>query len=162
MGQDVFDLVIILLLTFFTARGFFNGFVGEIAGIVSLLGGFWAAHSFYASLAPRLEFIASPAWRSITAYVCIFLAVIVGVTLMARLLQKILSFSFVSWADKMAGGMLGLAKGVLLCSLALLVLQKFFGEMPFMRESRVLPYLNALMAQIHGWLPPDLTERLGL
>ena len=162
MGQDIFDLVIVLLLTLFTARGFLHGFVGEIAGIVSLLGGFWAAHQYHAALASRLTFVADPGWRVIAAYVCIFLVVIVGVALVARLLQKVLSFSFVSWADKMAGGLLGLAKGVLLCSLALLVLQKFFADAPFMQNSRTLPYFNALMAQVHGWLPPDLTSRLGI
>ena len=162
MGQDIFDLVIVLLLTLFTVRGFIHGFVGEIAGVVSLLGGFWAAHQYHAALAPELTFIAEPGWRVIAAYVCIFLVVIIGVALVARLLQKVLSFTFVSWADKIAGGMLGLAKGVLLCCLGLLVLQKFFANAPFMQQSRVLPYLNALMVQVHGWLPPDLTSRLGI
>ena len=92
----------------------------------------------------------------------IFLAVILVVAVLARLLQKILSFSFVSWADRLAGGLLGLAKGVLLCALALLVLQKFFHDAPFMQNSRVLPYFNALMEQVRTWLPPDLVSRLGI
>ena len=55
-----------------------------------------------------------------------------------------------------------LAKGVLLCALALLVLQKFFHDAPFMRHSRALPYFNALMEQVRTWLPPDLVSRLGI
>ena len=47
-------------------------------------------------------------------------------------------------------------------SLALLFLQKFFAGAPFMQHSRALPYFNALMTQVHGWLPPDLTARLGI
>lgn len=103
-----------------------HGFVGEVAGVVSLVGGFWAAHAYHSLLSPRLTAIADPAWRTIAAYVLIFLAVILVVAVLARLLQKILSFSFVSWADRLAGGLLGLAKGVLLCALALLVLQNSF------------------------------------
>ena len=139
-----------------------SGFVGEVAGLVSLLGGFWAAHHYHALLAPRLTLIVDPSWRVIAAYVLIFLGVIISVAILARILQKILSFSFVSWADKLAGGMLGLAKGILLCSLGLLFLQKFFAGAPFMQHSRALPYFNALMTQVHGWLPPDLTARLGI
>lgn len=92
----------------------------------------------------------------------IFLAVLIAVALVARILQKILSFSFVAWADKLAGGAVGLAKGTLLCALALLLLQKFFAQAAFMQHSRTLPYFNALIAQVRGWLPPDLLARLGL
>jgi membrane protein required for colicin V production len=162
MGQDIFDLIIVLILVFFAARGFIQGFVGEVAGLVSLLGGFWAAHHYHQLLAPRLTMLTDPAWRVIAAYVLIFLGVIISVALLARILQKILSFSFVSWADKLAGCLLGLAKGVLICSLVLLFLQKFFAGAPFMQHSRALPYFNALMYQVHGWLPSDLTTLLGI
>ena len=162
MGQDVFDLLVVLTLVVFAGRGFFQGFVAEVAGLVALLGGFWAAHHYHALLAPRLTAIADPSWRGIAAYVLIFLAVLIAVALVARILQKILSFSFVAWADKLAGGAVGLAKGTLLCALALLLLQKFFAQAAFMQHSRTLPYFSALIAQVRGWLPPDLLARLGL
>ena len=162
MGQDIFDLIIVLALVFFAGRGFVHGFVGEVAGVVSLVGGFWAAHAYHSLLSPRLTAIADPAWRTIAAYVLIFLAVILVVAVLARLLQKILSFSFVSWADRLAGGLLGLAKGVLLCAVALLLLQKLFGDAEFLRHSRALPYFNSLISQVRGWLPPDLISRFGL
>lgn len=162
MGQDIFDLIIVLALVFFAGRGFAHGFVGEVAGVVSLVGGFWAAHAYHPLLSPRLTSIADPAWRTIAAYVLIFLAVILAVAVLARILQKILSFSFVSWADRLAGGLLGLAKGVLLCAVVLLLLQKLFGDAEFLRHSRALPYFNSLISQVRGWLPPDLISRFGL
>jgi membrane protein required for colicin V production len=162
MGQDIFDLIIVLTLGLFTLRGFFNGFVGEIAGLVSLLGGFWAAHTYHAELAEHLTMIQEPVWSTIVAYVGIFLAVIIVVTLLARLLQKILSCTFVAWVDGAAGGLLGLAKGILLCSLILLLLQKFFANAEFIQNSRVLPYFNQLITQIRSWMPPDMLERFGI
>ncbi|MDR0815952.1 MAG: CvpA family protein [Desulfovibrio sp.] len=162
MGQDIFDLSIVLVLIFFAGRGFVRGFVGELAGLVSLVGGFCAARTWHPLLAPRLTAISDPAWRVIAAYVLIFLGVILLVALLARVLQKILTFSFVAWADKLAGGLTGLAKGVLLCALALLALQKFFYNEPFMQQSRVLPYFNALMEQTRGWLSQDMPARLGI
>ena len=162
MGQDIFDLIVVLTLVFFAGRGYLHGFVGEVAGIVSLLGGFWTAHNYHDRLSPHLTLITDPGWRTVAAYVLVFFGVLVSVALIARLLQKILSFSFVTWADRMAGAMLGLAKGALLWSLGMLLLQKFFSQAAFMQHSRVLPYFNALTAQVRGWLPPDLVSRLGL
>ncbi|GHU93756.1 hypothetical protein AGMMS49974_01990 [Deltaproteobacteria bacterium] len=162
MGQNIFDLSIVLVLVFFAGRGFVRGFVGEMAGLVSLVGGFCAAHAWHPLLAPRLTAISDPAWRGIAARVLIFLGVILLVSLLARVLQKILTFFFVAWADKLAGGFTGLAKGVLLYALALLALQNFFYNEPFMQQSRVLPYFNALMEQAQGWLPQDMRARLGI
>ncbi len=162
MGQDIFDVIIILTLVAFSIRGFLKGFVAEVAGIVSLLGGFWVAHHFHPLLSPRLTFISEPAWRTIAAYVLLFIAVMIVVGIVARILQKILTFSFVGWADKLIGGALGLTKGLILCSLVLLVLQKLFGNAPFLQNSRALPYFNSLIETIRQGIPPDLLSRLGL
>ena len=154
MGQDIFDVIIVLVLTAFAARGFWTGFVGEVAGLISIVGGFWVSHHFHTVLAPHLTFITEPAWRNIASYVLLFLGV--------RLLQTLLAFSFVGWIDKLTGGLLGLAKGVLLCAVVLLLLQKLFGDAEFLRHSRALPYFNSLISQVRGWLPPDLISRFGL
>ncbi len=160
MGQDVLDLIIVLSMALFTMRGVHTGFVGEVAGIVSLLGGFWAARHFYAELSTYLTFTSNPGWRNILACMLIFIAVLCLVAILARIMHKILEFSFVSWADRLAGGILGFCKGVILWSLALLVLQKFFQDAEFMRSSRALPYFQNLVEQIRQWLPPELAAWL--
>ena len=138
MGQDIFDVLIILTLVAFSIRGFLKGFVAEVAGIVSFVGGFWVAH------------------------VLLFIAVMIVVGIVARILQKILTFSFAGWVDRLTGGALGLTKGLILCSLVLLVLQKLFGNAPFLQNSRALPYFNSLIETIRQGIPPDLLSRLGL
>ena len=65
MGHDIFDLVIILTLVFFTIRGISQGFIAEAAGIVSLLVGFWVAKTYNGVLEPYLTFLSDPGWRSI-------------------------------------------------------------------------------------------------
>lgn len=156
MGQDIFDVVVVLVLVFFTLRGFWNGFVGEVAELISLVGGFWAARTFHPLLAKHLTFISEPAWRELAAFVLIFIGTIILVALLARILQKILSFTFVSWVDKLAGGILGLGKGVLICALVLLILRKILGDMIFLQNSRALPYFTSLIEQIRAWLPPEV------
>ena len=79
MGQDIFDVIIVLVLTAFAARGFWTGFVGEVAGLISIVGGFWVSHHFHTVLAPHLTFITEPAWRNIASYVLLFLGVLIAV-----------------------------------------------------------------------------------
>lgn len=162
MGQDIFDLVIILTLVFFTLRGAGVGLVGEVAGVVSLVGGFWAARAWHGLVSPHLAFITSEGWRTLAAYGLVFVGVMLGVGLVARLLRKAVALSFASWADRLAGAFFGLAKGVLIWALVLIVAEKLFQNDAFMRDSRVMPYFHALVAQLRAWLPPDITARFGI
>ncbi|MDO5537813.1 MAG: CvpA family protein [Desulfovibrionaceae bacterium] len=162
MGQDIFDLTFILILFFFTIRGYFNGLVGEVAAIVSLVGAFWVAHTFHDKLAPQLTFIAEPAWRTMASYVLLFIAVVIAVALAARMLQRLLKLAFASWADHLGGGLFGLAKGILLCSLIFILMGKFFSTSDFYKNSRVRPYMTAITEQIRASLPPDLISRFKL
>lgn len=150
MGQTIFDVIIVLALAVFAVRGACTGLVGEAAGLLSLVGGFWVASRFYSVLAQHLTFIT--AWRDLASYVLLFLAVFIAV----GLLQKLVPFSCTGWIDKVAGGLLGLARGVLLMAVILLILQPIFGNAGFLRHSRVLPCFAPIMTQVHDWdwLPP--------
>lgn len=160
MGQDIFDLIIVVTLVLFTIRGVTNGFIGEVAGICSLIGGFWAARAWNAQVAPWLNFISDPSLRSIAACALVFVAVMLAIGLLARILKKVISFSFAAWADRLAGAVLGLAKGLLVWALIFIVLEKLFSDAPFLRDSRALPYFTAIIDQIKQWLPPELASRI--
>lgn len=162
MNLNYFDVAVVSILALFSLRGFLRGFVGEIAGVAAIVGGLWTAHRFSPVLGQYLGFIGDPTWRNIAAYVLTFLSVLILVGLLARVLQKILSFSFVSWADKLAGGLLGLVKGLIICSLLLMLAQRFLSDAAFMRESRVLPYLNSVMQQVRSYLPADMLQKFTL
>lgn len=159
-GQDIFDLIIVVSLVIFTWRGIRSGFVGEAAGIVSLLGGFWAAREWNSQVAPYLDFISDPSLRIIAACALIFIVVMLAIGILARILKKLISFSFVAWADRLAGAALGLAKGLLVWALIIIVLEAIFQNAPFMAESRALPYFKVIIDQIKQWLPPDLANHI--
>ena len=131
MGHDIFDLVIILTLVFFTIRGISQGFIAEAAGIVSLLVGFWVAKTYNGVLEPYLTFLSDPGWRSICACAILFIGAMIVVAVAARVLKKIISFSFASWADRLAGGLLGLAKGVIIWGLLLIIILNLFQNAEF-------------------------------
>lgn len=160
MGPDILDLVIVVSLVLFTIRGVTNGFVGEIAGICSLVCGFWAARAWGMAASQWFGFIADPSLRSIVAYTVVFIVVMLAIGLVARLLRKLLAFSFAGWIDRIAGALLGLAKGLFVWALIIIVLEKLFQDAPFLRDSRALPYFTAIIDQIRQWLPPELASHI--
>lgn len=160
MALNYFDVIVVCVLLLFSLRGCLRGFVGEIAGIAGILGGLWLAHRYHMTVAAHLLFLNDPVWRVMAAYVLTFLAVLMSVGLLGRVLRKILAFSFVSWVDKAAGFLLGLLKGLIACALLLFVAQRFVGDAEFMRQSRTLPYINAVMEQVRARLPAPLAEKM--
>ncbi|MDE5832018.1 MAG: CvpA family protein [Desulfovibrio sp.] len=161
MGNDIFDLAILLTLAFFAIRGVRNGFIEEIAGIVAIFAAFWAAKVWNADLAPYLSFISDPGLRPLAASVLLFIAVMIAVGILARILKKIAAFSFIGWLDKLGGFLLGLTKGALLWALIVIALQKIMPDAEFLRDSRVVPYFSTLIDQLKDWLPQDLGGSLG-
>ncbi|MBR4742556.1 MAG: CvpA family protein [Desulfovibrio sp.] len=162
MGSDIFDLILILLLVAFALHGLKNGFIAEIAGIVALVGGFFAANTLHPILSPYMEFITNPSLRTIVTYVLIFMSFMLLISLIVRVLNKFISLTFTTWINKLAGFIFGLAKGFLVCSLLILAAKAVFADADFIKNAHTVPYLQALLDQIREWMPNDLTSRLGL
>lgn len=162
MTLNYFDVAMISILSLFSLRGLLRGFVGEVAGLMGIVGGIWIAHRSYQWVAGYLDFIPDLTWRNLAAYALAFLAVLLAVGLLARLLRQILAFSFVAWVDKVAGFLMGLLKGLVICSVLLLLLERFLGDAAFMRDSLVLPYLQAIMQQVRAHLPADILQKFRL
>lgn len=162
MPLNYFDIAVLCILSMFTLRGLVRGFVAEMAGVVAIVGGLWYARRNFAAVADYLTFIPDATWRQIVAYVLLFLAVMIVVGIVARILRKVLEFSFVAWVDKMAGALTGAFKGLVICSALLILVQAFLPDAAFIRDSRVIPYLTAIMEQVKSYLPPDIISKLHL
>ncbi|MBQ7608275.1 MAG: CvpA family protein [Desulfovibrionaceae bacterium] len=162
MGSDIFDLIIILLLVFFSFNGGKNGFICEVAGIISLIAAFTIANTTHPLVSSYMTFISNPDLRTIITYILLFVSTMLLVSFIARLIQKAVDYSFARWVDRLAGVLFGLAKGLLVCSIIMLVVQTLFSNAQFIKDSHTIPYLTAVIERIRAWLPDDLTARLGI
>ncbi len=158
MPLNYFDMVIIFLLLLFMLRGLVRGFVAEVAGLISIVGGIWMAYQFHTIVAAKLTFL-DPAWRHMAAYALIFVAVMIAVGLIARFLQKVLNLVFATWIDRIAGSLFGLAKGMLIGSVLLVLLQTFVPDAQFMKQSFTMPHLENFVKYVKSLLPQDLERR---
>ena len=117
------DIVICLILGFFTFNGFRHGFIEEMARIISLVGGFILASKFHNLLIPYLQRIETETIRVTVAYFGIFVLSVIVITIVAKILQKFIELVLLGWINRLLGMLLGLLKGFLIISLIIFIIQ---------------------------------------
>ena len=117
------DIVICLILGFFTFNGFRHGFIEEMARIISLVGGFILASKFHYLLIPYLQSIETETIRVTVAYLGIFVLSVIVITIVAKILQKFIELVLLGWLNRLLGVLLGLLKGFLIISLIIFIIQ---------------------------------------
>ena len=94
------DIVICLILGYFTFNGFRHGFIEEMARLISIIGGFIIASKFHDVLIPYLQpYIEEETVRVTVAYLGVFVAsVIVISTSCSPVVVKVCLIAFPSFS----------------------------------------------------------------
>lgn len=113
--MSVLDLIVLLVLLLAVVRGLMRGMVDTLfslaAWILAFVLGKWGA----AMLAPLLPVaVETPSIRYFAAFAVIFLVVLIGVLLLGHMLAALVRTAGLGGADRVLGGALGLAKGVVI------------------------------------------------
>ena len=118
------DIIICLILSFFTFKGFHHGFIEEMARIISLVGGFILASKFHNLLIPFLRlYIEAESIQVTLAYIGVFTVSAIIITIIAKILQKFVELVLLGWVNRLLGLLLGLLKGFLITSLTIFIIQ---------------------------------------
>ncbi len=118
------DIIICLILSFFTFNGFRHGFIEEIARLISLIVGFILASKFHYVLIPYLQpFIKLGNIQVTVAYMGVFIITVILITIIAKILQKFIELVLLGWINRLLGLLLGLLKGFLITSLIIFIIQ---------------------------------------
>ncbi len=107
------DLIVLLVLILTVVRGLMLGMVDTVfslaAWVLAFLLGKWGA----LMVAPLLPFgTENPAIRYFAGFAVIFLLVLIGVLLLGHALASLVKAVGLGGADKVLGGVIGLAKGL--------------------------------------------------
>ena len=114
------DIVLGALLLYGLVKGLWKGLFAELASLLALLAGIYAAVKFSGFVGKMLEGrVGDPKQASITAFAITFLAVVVGIFLLAKVFTKLADFSGLGLLNRVLGGIFGFLKAVLLLSVAL-------------------------------------------
>ena len=80
------DIVICLILGFFTFNGFRHGFIEEMARIISLVGGFIFASKYYTLVIPYIQpYIEKGTVQVTVAYLGVFIASVIVIAIIAKI-----------------------------------------------------------------------------
>jgi membrane protein required for colicin V production len=140
-----FDIAVLVVLGLCLVYSVFRGLVKEIFSLLAVVGGFLLALQFQDRLGHTLEgVIRDSTLASAMGFGIIFVASLVGITLVGKLIRMLLhSAPGFSTADRLLGGVVGLVKGLILLLIAFYPL-KFFPELgkQVTRDSVFEPYIR--------------------
>ena len=155
-----FDIALLVLTGLGGFLGLIKGLTRLAVGLLALVAAFLLAAQLHAALAGRLTFLSlSPRALKLVAYLAIFLGTLLVGALVAWLLRKLLKAAALGWADRLAGGALGVACAVLAAALLVLPLLAYTasGE-SLLRDSRLAPYVTAVADLAKLVAPRELAQ----
>ncbi len=131
------DILLIIVLVLSMIEGFRKGFIEELAALVGLILGIWAALHFSGFVAQLLasQFDINSQYLPIFAFVGIFIGVVISTSILGSIAGKVIKAISLGWLNRLAGLFFGLIKGALILSILLIVFNKFDQELHLLPES---------------------------
>ena len=157
------DYCIIATLGLSVLMGLVRGFIGEVLALAGWVLAFWFAWQFGAAVAARMTAIEQPSIRLLLGYGLCFLLVLLAGGIVNLLMRKLVSGSGLSGSDRLLGMVFGLARGLALVTIVVLLL----GFTPLPRDpwwhrSQLLPVFQGYAQWLSARLPPEALRYLDL
>ncbi|MCF8067347.1 MAG: CvpA family protein [Desulfobacterales bacterium] len=159
--MNIFDIVIIVILGFCLIRGIFRGLVKEVSSIVGVLGGAYAAYSYYPDMAKLLSrWIFDPVIQNIIGFLIIFSLIFFLISLLGIVIKYLMKIVFLGGVDRVCGGGFGLIKGVLISAVLLFMLTSFLPKnSDLVKDSMVAPGLNLVSEKMVLLVSSDMKDK---
>jgi len=142
--MNPFDIIIVVILGYSLVRGIFRGLVKEVSSIIGVLGGFYAAFTYYTILTKFLSgLIKETAYLNILSFLIIFCGVLIIVGILGVFIKYLLNIAFLGWVDRIGGVGFGLVKGILIASILFITLTAFLPKgSAFLKNSMLAPHVS--------------------
>ena len=124
--MNAFDYTLLGIFGFCLGRGVFRGLVKELSSIVGVMGGFYAAYTYYPQLAkPLSHWISNPGYLNICSFLLLFTVTYLVVSILGVIIKHLMNIAFLGWTDRVCGAVFGAFKGLLIIAILILVLTAF-------------------------------------
>lgn len=159
--MNPFDAVVIVIVVFCLIRGFFRGLVKEVSSIIGVLAGFYAAYTYYATLADFLtNWLAHRDYINLLSFLLIFCVVFFTISLLGVVAKYLLNIAYLGWFDRVCGAGFGFSKGILITAVLLIVLTAFLPKgAPLIKNSRLSPYVASLAENMAQVVSPQMKKQ---
>lgn len=130
MSLNYVDIILLGPMAIGMVRGLFKGFIKEVLGLAAIVLGIGASYYYSGELAEylRISFEDAGKWLDILSYLIIFSVTVIVVNLLARYLTSVSKLIALGLVNRIAGGMFGLAKVILVMMLFLHLFGTWFTD----------------------------------
>ncbi len=156
-----FDYAILGTLFLSGGISLVRGFVREAFSLAIWLFALWIAWTFFRDLAPLLsQWVETPSVQLGLAFAGLLVATLIIGGLVNYLLIQLVEKTGLSGSDRMIGMLFGIARGVVLvCIVVLLAGLTPIPQDPWWQDSVLVPYFEELALWLKGLLPEDISQR---
>jgi membrane protein required for colicin V production len=164
--MNIIDMIILAVICCFLIRGIFRGLTRELASIVGVIAGFYAAFIFSPEAVKLLPAkIAAGPYAGILGFVSVFCGVVLFIHLLGWLIRKLLGVILLGWLDRVLGAGFGAVKGALVLVVVFFVVTRFVQpESPVWKQSQLYPYgakaAEAMAGVVSDRLPAPLKSKI--
>ncbi|MDL1982759.1 MAG: CvpA family protein [Deltaproteobacteria bacterium] len=159
--MNQFDILIVIIFGFCLIRGFFRGFIKEISSIIGVLGGFYAAYTYYMEFATLLSgWISDKSYLYVVSFLIIFCGVFFIISIVGVVIKYILNIAFLGWIDRICGAGFGIIKATLIASVLLIALTAFLPKgAPIVKDSMLSPHVSFISEKMAKVIPKDMKHQ---
>lgn len=153
--MNYLDIIIAIILFLFGWKGLRKGLIIEVVTLLAFGVGIYGAMHFSDFTAAHLQDFMEikPQYLNTVAFVLTFIMLVVLVNLIGRLVSKWVKSMNLGFFDKLGGFLFGILKGVLLCSVLLMVLNNFqllgVVKPKVKEESKLYPYIEQTVPYVY-------------
>ena len=159
--MEFIDIILGGLLLYGLGKGLWKGLIAELAALVSLFIGIFVAIKFSGYVGTQLAgHMENPKYISMTAFAVTFIAVVVGIILLAKVFTQLAKATGLGLVNRILGGVFGLMKMILILSVSLNFFLKLnstnaFAEKKTLDESvffyPILSVSNLIFPVLEDW-----------
>ena len=149
------DIIFLVLIGVSVIYSFIRGLVREVFSFLAIILGFFGASHAYLPVANWLrKWMGNETVAQILGFAILFILIALCLGLLGRFLSRLIQKMDLGWADRLAGGIFGLLKALLLVAIILLVLTAFLpSRSKVVSESRVSPVVLPVTRQLSYLVP---------
>lgn len=135
------DTAILIVTTLSCAFGLWRGLIKEVLSLLTWIAALLVARVYSEVLSGLLvNVIDSSSVRYVAAFAIIFVVVMMLGTLLNHLMSKLLTVTGLKLADRLLGGVFGVARGVIIVLVILFISGVFLSETEQWQQSTLIPY----------------------
>ena len=146
LALNAADILILVVTSLSCILGLWRGLIKEVLSLatwVAALLAVWLYSESFAAVMPA--FIEQPLLRYLTAFLILFLGVMIIGNLLATMLTSMLAIAGLTMMDRMLGGVFGAMRGAVIVCLVIFVAGPFLEGTELWSQSVLVPYSLALI-----------------